>query len=77
VDPDALIGRVFCDAFSRTGEPVVLDRAGRVVFAGAANGSGYRLAPRSQPRPPPCSISTRGAVGDHFRVRRSRALAST
>lgn len=40
-------GRVFCDAFSGTGEPVVraLDDAGRVVFAGAANGSGYRLAP--------------------------------
>ena len=40
-------GRVFCDAYSRTGEPLVrpLDDAGRVVFAGAANGSGYRLAP--------------------------------
>lgn len=39
-------GRVFCDAYSPTGEPEV--RAledGRVVFAGAANGSGYRLAP--------------------------------
>jgi glycine/D-amino acid oxidase-like deaminating enzyme len=40
-------GRVFCDAYSGTGEPLVraLDDAGRVVFAGAANGSGYRLAP--------------------------------
>ncbi|WAL68648.1 FAD-dependent oxidoreductase [Amycolatopsis cynarae] len=40
-------GRVFCDAYSGTGEPVVrpLDEGGRVVFAGAANGSGYRLAP--------------------------------
>lgn len=40
-------GRVFCDAYSHSGEPVVqaLDEAGRVVFAGAANGSGYRLAP--------------------------------
>ncbi|MDT5043238.1 MAG: hypothetical protein QOE51_4223 [Actinoplanes sp.] len=40
-------GRVFCDAYSRTGEPQVqaLGDAGRVVFAGAANGSGYRLAP--------------------------------
>lgn len=40
-------GRVFCDAYSGTGEPDVrvLDEAGRVVFAGAANGSGYRLAP--------------------------------
>ncbi|MGW5133935.1 NAD(P)/FAD-dependent oxidoreductase [Streptomyces sp. NPDC004135] len=40
-------GRVFCDAYSPTREPLVrpLDDAGRVVFAGAANGSGYRLAP--------------------------------
>jgi glycine/D-amino acid oxidase-like deaminating enzyme len=40
-------GRVFCDAYSPGGEPVIraLDDAGRVVFAGAANGSGYRLAP--------------------------------
>lgn len=40
-------GRVFCDAYSVEREPVVraLDPAGRVVFAGAACGSGYRLAP--------------------------------
>lgn len=40
-------GRVFCDAYSPDRQPVVraLDPAGRVVFAGAANGSGYRLAP--------------------------------
>lgn len=40
-------GRVFCDAYSSDGEPIVraLDTAGRIVFAGAANGSGYRLAP--------------------------------
>jgi glycine/D-amino acid oxidase-like deaminating enzyme len=40
-------GRVFCDAYSPTGNPIVrtLDPAGRMVFAGAANGSGYRLAP--------------------------------
>ncbi len=40
-------GRVFCDAYSPGREPVVraLDDAGRIVFAGAANGSGYRLAP--------------------------------
>lgn len=40
-------GRVFCDAYSRTGEPLVqaLHSGGRIVFAGAANGSGYRLAP--------------------------------
>jgi glycine/D-amino acid oxidase-like deaminating enzyme len=40
-------GRVFCDAYSGTGEPLVrvLDEDRRIVFAGAANGSGYRLAP--------------------------------
>ncbi len=40
-------GRVFCDAYSGTGEPIVqaLNDTGRIVFAGAANGSGYRLAP--------------------------------
>lgn len=40
-------GRVFCDAYSRSGEPQVepLDPDRRIVFAGAANGSGYRLAP--------------------------------
>jgi glycine/D-amino acid oxidase-like deaminating enzyme len=40
-------GRVFCDAYSPSREPLVraLDAAGRMVFAGAANGSGYRLAP--------------------------------
>ncbi|WP_405773632.1 NAD(P)/FAD-dependent oxidoreductase [Streptomyces sp. NBC_00859] len=40
-------GRVFCDAFSPGGAPLVtsLDGHGRLVFAGAANGSGYRLAP--------------------------------
>ncbi len=40
-------GRVFCDAYSPDREPVVraLDDAGRIVFAGAASGSGYRLAP--------------------------------
>lgn len=44
----AVSGRVFCDAYSPDGEPLVraLDAAGgRIVFAGAANGSGYRLAP--------------------------------
>jgi D-arginine dehydrogenase len=40
-------GRLFCDAYSPDGEPVVqaLDQAGRIVFAGAAGGSGYRLGP--------------------------------
>ncbi|WP_433261032.1 NAD(P)/FAD-dependent oxidoreductase [Actinosynnema sp. CS-041913] len=45
--PLATSGRVFCDAYSPAREPVVqaLDPACRVVFAGAANGSGYRLGP--------------------------------
>ncbi|MGP3923521.1 NAD(P)/FAD-dependent oxidoreductase [Streptomyces sp. 8N616] len=40
-------GRVFCDAYSPTGGPLVtaLDSHRRLVFAGAACGSGYRLAP--------------------------------
>jgi D-arginine dehydrogenase len=40
-------GRVFCDAYSPGREPVVqvLDEARRIVFAGAASGSGYRLGP--------------------------------
>jgi glycine/D-amino acid oxidase-like deaminating enzyme len=45
---DACVGgRTFCDAYSPSGEPVVapLDGAGRIVFAGAASGSGYRLGP--------------------------------
>lgn len=42
-----MAGRVCCDAYSQAREPVAraLDGHGRVVFAGAANGSGYRLAP--------------------------------
>lgn len=40
-------GRVFCDAYSVSRQPLLcrLDPDGRVVFAGAAGGSGYRLAP--------------------------------
>lgn len=40
-------GRVFCDAYGPGGRPLVtaLDPYGRLVFAGAAGGSGYRLAP--------------------------------
>ncbi|MER7512948.1 FAD-dependent oxidoreductase [Streptomyces lavendulae] len=40
-------GRVFCDAYGPGGTPLVtaLDPYGRLVFAGAASGSGYRLAP--------------------------------
>ena len=40
-------GRVFCDAYGPADRPVVtpLPADQRIVFAGAANGSGYRLAP--------------------------------
>jgi glycine/D-amino acid oxidase-like deaminating enzyme len=40
-------GRVFCDAYSPSREPIVATAgaSGRIIFAGAANGSGYRLAP--------------------------------
>jgi glycine/D-amino acid oxidase-like deaminating enzyme len=38
-------GRVFCDAYSRQREPVVTELSPGLVFAGAASGSGYRLAP--------------------------------
>ncbi|MFE5818120.1 NAD(P)/FAD-dependent oxidoreductase [Streptomyces sp. NPDC056479] len=38
-------GRVFCDAYSPSREPVVAELRPGLVFAGAANGSGYRLAP--------------------------------
>lgn len=38
-------GRVFCDAYSPRREPVVAELRPGLVFAGAAAGSGYRLAP--------------------------------
>ena len=40
-------GRVFCDAYGPEREPIVcgVGTHGRIVFVGAANGSGYRLAP--------------------------------
>lgn len=38
-------GRVFCDAYSPQREPVVAELGPGLVFAGGANGSGYRLAP--------------------------------
>ncbi|MEU0036328.1 MULTISPECIES: FAD-dependent oxidoreductase [unclassified Streptomyces] len=42
----ATSGRVFSDAYSPTREPLIRALGnGRVVFAGAAGGSGYRLAP--------------------------------
>lgn len=47
LEPALRSGRVFCDAYSASREPVVsaVGASGNVVFAGAANGSGYRLAP--------------------------------
>ncbi len=40
-------GQVFCDAYNDSRAPIVtlVGQSGRIVFAGAANGSGYRLAP--------------------------------
>jgi glycine/D-amino acid oxidase-like deaminating enzyme len=38
-------GRVFCDAYSPRREPVVAELRPGLFFAGAAGGSGYRLAP--------------------------------
>jgi glycine/D-amino acid oxidase-like deaminating enzyme len=38
-------GRVFCDAYSPTGDPLVLPLGPGGVLVGAASGSGYRLAP--------------------------------
>ncbi|MCG3462485.1 FAD-binding oxidoreductase [Xenorhabdus bovienii] len=40
-------GRMFCDAYSKDYEPVVrtVGESGNIVFAGACNGAGYRLAP--------------------------------
>ncbi|MFL9888864.1 FAD-dependent oxidoreductase [Paraburkholderia agricolaris] len=38
-------GRVFCDAYSADRIPLVRSVADRVIACGAANGSGYRLAP--------------------------------
>ncbi|MBL4542012.1 MAG: FAD-binding oxidoreductase [Rhodobacteraceae bacterium] len=40
-------GRVFCDAYSADRKPVIqrLGAHGNVIFAGGANGAGYRLAP--------------------------------
>lgn len=62
-------GRVFCDAYSPDGEPVVqaLDASGRIVFAGAANGSGYRLAPAIASQAIDLLHLTRseGATGDY------------
>ncbi|MEV3991476.1 FAD-dependent oxidoreductase [Streptomyces sp. NPDC049837] len=44
---DRVSGRVFCDAYGPDSAPLVqpVTDDGRVVFAGAASGSGYRLAP--------------------------------
>ncbi|MBN9047689.1 MAG: FAD-binding oxidoreductase [Rhizobiales bacterium] len=40
-------GQVFCDAYSQDRVPIAktVGESGRIAFAGAGNGSGYRLAP--------------------------------
>ncbi len=45
--PQVRAGRVFCDAYSPSREPIVteLGHSKNIIFAGAASGSGYRLAP--------------------------------
>ncbi|ABD12631.1 glycine/D-amino acid oxidase, deaminating [Frankia sp. CeD] len=47
LSPYCVSGRVFCDAYSPDRTPIVrpVTADGRVLFAGAAGGSGYRLAP--------------------------------
>jgi glycine/D-amino acid oxidase-like deaminating enzyme len=61
-------GRMFCDAYSPDGEPVVqaLDQAGRIVFAGAAGGSGYRLGPAIAAEAVDLLVHrSEGVTGDH------------
>ncbi|WP_405164112.1 FAD-dependent oxidoreductase [Nocardia sp. NBC_01499] len=62
-------GRVFCDAYSHHREPLIqsLDDNARLVFAGAANGSGYRLAPAIAAETVNLLLSDRdkGPVDDH------------
>ncbi len=70
-------GRVCCDAYSPAREPVVraLDgTGGRIVFAGGANGSGYRLGPaiarqvadllNPELNPEQCGTRSEGAAHD-------------
>jgi hypothetical protein len=66
-------GRVCCDAYSQNHEPVVttLDGTdGRVIFAGAASGSGYRLAPAiaSEAVNLLYDTASQGATDDHQHV---------
>lgn len=44
---DCISGRVFCDAYSQNGAPIIakVPSNPKIIFAGAASGSGYRLAP--------------------------------
>jgi D-arginine dehydrogenase len=64
-------GRTFCDAYSPGGEPVVvpLDPAGRIVFAGAGCGAGYRLGPAIAAEAADLVVHrTEGAISDLERV---------
>jgi glycine/D-amino acid oxidase-like deaminating enzyme len=38
-------GRVFCDTYSASREPIITQLDDGLIYAGGANGSGYRLAP--------------------------------
>lgn len=62
----ATSGRVCADAYSPSREPeisVIEGTQGRVVFAGGANGSGYRLAPAIAAEA--FQVVTEGATDDH------------
>ncbi len=70
---DCRTGRVCCDAYSPSKEPVIeaMDADSRIVFAGAANGSGYRLAPAIATNAvalvnhTACEFDHEGATDDH------------
>lgn len=74
--PLCTAGRVFCDAYSPDRAPVVqaVDPHHNVVFAGAANGAGYRLAPAVAaqaaallgPRSPSSAVPSRTVVQRSF-----------
>jgi D-arginine dehydrogenase len=60
-------GRVFCDAYSPAREPFAgpVDGAGRIIFAGAAGGSGYRLAPAIAAAAADYLVPAWEVTGDH------------
>jgi glycine/D-amino acid oxidase-like deaminating enzyme len=68
-------GRVCCDAYSPDGAPVVAPLAGggRIIFAGAASGSGYRLAPAIAAEAATAVQDMEGADSDPQQLRHGRA----